>query len=191
MPPTISETKTLYQGWLKILGLRIRLDNGEEVRREVEDHGAAIAVLPYDPERRRALLIKLLRAPVLLTTGEVDLIEAPAGMIDENEDPVETARREAREETGLHLTTLEHVGTVWSSPGLSTERLHLYLAAYSQGDRVEAGGGVSGEQENITVLEMPLQELWSMVQGGNITDMKTLTLVLQLHARHPQLFAPE
>jgi len=191
MPATISETKTLYRGWMKILGLRIRLDNGEEVQREVEDHGRAIAVLPYDPERRRALLIKLLRAPVLLTTGEVDLLEAPAGMIDENEDPAETTRREAREETGLHLDTLEHVGTVWSSPGLSTERLHLYLAAYAQSDRVEAGGGVSNEQENITVLETPLQELWSMVQSGQIADMKTLTLVLQLHARRPQLFAPE
>ena len=50
MPPTIAQTKTLYEGWLKIIGVRVRLEDGEEVRREVEDHGRAVAVLPYDPQ---------------------------------------------------------------------------------------------------------------------------------------------
>jgi nudix-type nucleoside diphosphatase (YffH/AdpP family) len=190
MPPTISQTKTLYEGWLKIIGVRVRLGNGEEVRREVEDHGRAVAVLPYDPQRRIALLIKLMRAPVLLAAHQAEMLEAPAGMVDDDEDPAETARREAREETGLRLNALQHVGRVWASPGISTEQMDLYLAPYAESDRVGAGGGVADEHENITVLELPLQELWSMVERGAVTDMKTLTLLLLLHARHPELFRP-
>jgi nudix-type nucleoside diphosphatase (YffH/AdpP family) len=188
MAPTISQTKTLYEGWVKIIGVRIRLPDGEEVRREVEDHGRAVAVLPYDPMRRTALLIKLLRAPVLLTAGEPELLEVPAGLVDEGEDASEAAVREVREETGLRLSTLQHLGSVWSMPGISSERMDLFLAAYGAADRVQTGGGVASEHENITVVEMPLPELWSMVEGGRIADMKTLTLALMLHMRHPELF---
>ena len=190
MPPCISRTETLYEGWLKILGLHMRPEQGEEVRREVEDHGRAVAVLPYDPERRSALVIKILRAPVLLAAGKSELLEAPAGMIDDGEDAAAAAIREAREETGLRLSALEHLGAVWSMPGISTERIDLYLAAYAQADRIDAGGGVAGEHENITVVEMPLHELWSMLQRGELTDLKTQALMLHLHARHPELFRP-
>src|SRR5215217_7437944 len=108
MPPTISQKKTLYAGWLNVLGVRLRLANGDEFTREVEDHGRAVAVLPYNPQRRTALLVKLLRAPVLLATGEAELLEAPAGMVDESEEPAATAKREAHEETGLRLRSLQH-----------------------------------------------------------------------------------
>jgi nudix-type nucleoside diphosphatase (YffH/AdpP family) len=188
MPPSIARSETLYEGWLRILGLHIRSEQGEEVRREVEDHGRAVAVLPYDPERRNALVIKLLRAPVLLAAGDPELLEAPAGMVDDGEDAAAAVIREAREETGVRLSALEHLGAAWSMPGISTERIDLYLAPYAQRDRIEAGGGVAGEHENITVVEMPLHELWSMVERGELTDMKTQALVLHLQARHPELF---
>lgn len=190
MPAAISQTKILYEGWLKVIGLRLRLADGHELEREIEHHGRAVAVLPYDPQRRTAMLVKLLRAPILFTSGEPELLEAPAGMVDEEEDPADTAKREAREETGLALSTLQHVGSVWTTPGISTEQMQLYLAPYTEIDRVEAGGGLADEHENITVIEMPLGELWSMLQSGKIADMKTLTLVLLLHARHPELFRP-
>jgi nudix-type nucleoside diphosphatase (YffH/AdpP family) len=187
MPPEIIATSTLHQGWCRLLKVRLRAE-GAEVEREVEDHGPAVAVLPYDPVRRMALMIRLLRAPVLLTAGLAELLEVPAGLLDES-DPAETARREVREETGLHVRELEAVGSVWTSPGVSTERMELYLARYAEADRVDSGGGLASENENITVEEMPLVELWSKVEAREIRDMKTLTLVLLLHAREPQLFS--
>ncbi|MEA2985163.1 MAG: hypothetical protein QOD94_1417, partial [Alphaproteobacteria bacterium] len=79
MPPEIIAKYALHEGWCNLLRLRIRVDSSEVIR-EVEDHGRAVAVLPYDPVRRTALLIRLLRAPVLLTAGIAELLEAPAGL---------------------------------------------------------------------------------------------------------------
>lgn len=186
-PPEIVEKRPLHAGWCNLLRLRIRVDSGE-IFREVEDHGRAVAVLPYDPVRRTALLIKLLRAPVLLTAGMAELLEVPAGLADES-DPAETAQRELWEETGLRVHQVEALGCVWTMPGISTERMDLFLAPYAEADRVGAGGGLASENENITVQELSLDELWARVQAGQIFDMKTLTLILMLHARQPELFS--
>jgi nudix-type nucleoside diphosphatase (YffH/AdpP family) len=183
----IAGSTVLYEGWTKLLGVRVRLEGGEEVRREVEDHGRAVAVLPYDPRRRTVVLVRLLRVPVLLAGGAPELVEAIAGMVDD-EDPADAARREADEEAGLRLGALEPVGSVWTSPGVSTERMDLFLAAYSEQDRVGPGGGNASEHENITVLEVPLDEAWGMLERGQIADMKTMTLLLLLKTRHPGLF---
>lgn len=178
----------IHSGFTTLTKLRLRLQDGTEFDREVEDHGRAVAVLPYDPVRRTAILVRLLRAPVLSTTGNGDVLEAPAGLVDAEEGAVDAARRELHEETGLVTTHLEHVGCVWTSPGISTERMDLYLALYSVRDRVGSGGGLAEEHENTTVTEMPLRALLAYVNSGQIVDMKTLTLVLMLRARQPKLF---
>jgi nudix-type nucleoside diphosphatase (YffH/AdpP family) len=188
MPAEIVATSTLRDGWIRVLSVRMRLKAGVEVDREVEDHGRGVAVLPYDRLRRVALLVRLPRAAVLLLGGQEELLEVPAGYVEES-DPDDTARRELYEETGLRPSRVQHLGRVWVSPGISTERLNLYLAPYAAGDRIGAGGGVESENESITVVEVPLAELWSLVQAKRITDMKTLTLILMLHKQEPKLFA--
>ena len=188
MKPTLIRRCALHSGWFDVLGLTLRLEDGTEVEREVAVQRRAVAVLPFDAERRTAMLVRLPRAPLFLADGDPYLLEAPAGVMDEA-DPEATARREAMEEVGLQLGEMSHVGHVWSSPGNSTETIDLYLAPYRQSDRLAAGGGVAGENENITVVEMPLAELWSMVEGCKLADMKTLTLVLALRVRQPELFA--
>ena len=135
----IIDLKTLHEGWGRLLALRIRLADGQVMKREVEDHGAAVTVLPYDPDRGVAMLISQFRTPPLHAAGEVTVLEAPAGLLDEG-DPEAGARREALEETGLRLGGLEPVALVWTMPGISTERMHLFLAPYGEGDRVAAGG---------------------------------------------------
>jgi nudix-type nucleoside diphosphatase (YffH/AdpP family) len=188
MKPEILERQIAHAGYITVERLRMRLTDGAEVSREVERHGDAAAVLPYDVERRSALVVRLFRAPVLVASGEEMSEEACAGMI-ENEDADTTARREAYEELGVDLPSLEFVARVWSSPGVSTERQSLFLAPYRSADRISDGGGVEGESEGITVVERLLAELAADVDQGRIADGKLLTLVLALRLRRPDLFA--
>ena len=187
MTAKILSTVTLYEGFCKLLRLRVRL-NGSEFDREVEDHGRAVAILPYDPTGGTALLVRLLRAPALLTAGVPELLEAPAGLMGQD-SPDDAARRELHEEVGLQVTDLEPMGPVWTMPGISTERMDLFLARYSASDRVGVGGGIADEHENITVVEIPLAELWAKAVQGQIADMKTLMLIYMLRHRHPEVFA--
>lgn len=187
MSAKITAEKVLHKGWLTVTQLTIRLADGTELKREIEGHGTAAAVLPYDPERRLATLVRLLRAPVLLSGETSEILEVPAGLMDED-DAQETARREVQEETGLALDTLEHVATVWAMPGVSTETVALFLAPYDQASKTGQGGGLASEHENITVVEMPLGDLWGMAERGELVDMKTLALVHALRVRHPELF---
>ena len=187
MTPEILQRETVHQGYLTIERLRLRLSDGGEASREVERHGEAAVVLPYDAARRTALVVRQFRAPVFDTTGEATLEEACAGMIEDG-DAEATARREAFEEAGVVLGALELVGRIWPTPGVSTERQSLFLAGYSQADRTGAGGGVADEQEDIEVVERGLSELAAEADQGRITDGKLLTLVLALRLRHPGLF---
>ena len=74
-------------------------------------------------------------------------------------------------------------------PGISTEQMDLFLASYAENDRVTAGGGLAEENEQITVVEIPLKDLAAAADDGSLTDMKTLVLVQTLRLRRPQLFA--
>ena len=188
MHPEILERQVARAGYITVEKLRIRLATGEEVWREVERHGDSVAVLPYDPDRRVALVARQFRAPVFAMTGGTDLEEACAGMIDAG-GPESTVRREALEELGVRLTDLETIGCVWPGPGVGAERQSLYLAPYAASDRVEAGGGLASENEGILVTERTLAELAEEADKAQIADGKLLTLVLALRIRHPELFA--
>jgi nudix-type nucleoside diphosphatase (YffH/AdpP family) len=196
--PEILGRDTTHVGYVTVERLRVRLADGAEVIREVESHGDAIAVLPYDPERRTALIVRLFRAPAFDRFGDEALEEACAGMIetcdgntpgDDIDAEVGAVRREALEELGLQLADLEFVARVWSSPGVSAERVALDLAAYQPRDRIGPGGGVAEEHEAITVIERPLAQLADDADAGRIVDLKLFALILALRARRPDLFA--
>jgi nudix-type nucleoside diphosphatase (YffH/AdpP family) len=190
MKPKLLEVTTVYSGYLTVDALQVRLSDGSIVSREVERHGDAAAVLPYDRERRCALVVHLFRAPVFQEAGMEVIEEACAGMISEaGQDAEATARREAYEELGVRLSSMDLVSRVWSSPGVSSERVSLFLAAYVWADRVSAGGGVKGEHEGITVVERSLPTLAAAADQGRIEDAKLLSLVLALRLRSPELFA--
>ncbi len=181
------ERKTAYEGWMTLAVASFRLADGRIMRREVLEHGRAACVLPYDAERRMALFVRQFRAPVFLAVGETQLLEAIAGMVDDSDASV-TGRREALEEAGLQLRSLEPVGEVWPSPGIMTERVSLFLAAYRAADRIAAGGGLAEEHEDIDVVEIPLRDVAALADSAQVTDMKTFALVQTLRLRRPDLF---
>lgn len=186
MSTRILDRQTVYDGWLSLARLSVMMPNGAIEERHVEDHGTAVALLPFDPARRSAILIRQPRIPVLLA-GEPDLLEVVAGRV-EAEGPDHTVRKEALEEAGLHLRAAERIAHIWSMPTLSTERIHLYLAEYDAADRIGAGGGAMDENECITVHELPLAGIWADVAAGRISDAKTLILIQALRIRRPELF---
>lgn len=183
----ITQVETLYEGWRRLLKLTVEMPDGRTMAREVLNSADAAAVLPYDPEARKVILIRQFRAPVMHVERRQDFLEAVAGLLDEDE-PEACARREAMEEAGLRIRTLERVGTAWSAPGITTERLHLFLAPYSAADRVGEGGGLADEHEEIEVLEIGIDELTRLMAEGAVADMKTLVLIQALQLRHPELF---
>lgn len=186
--PDLLSLRTVHQGWGRFLVARIRLADGAEIEREVEDHGVAVAVLPYDPERREALMVRQLRAPALVAAGAATMLEAPAGRLD-SADPAACAAREALEECGVVLGSLDPVGETWAMPAVSTERIHLFLAPYRASDRTGAGGGLAHEGEQIVVEVLPLDVLADMADKGALPDMKTMLLLFALRHRRPDLFS--
>ena len=187
MTYTIIRIDPKHEGWSDLSVATVRTPDGDEIRREIEDHGDAVGILPYDPVRRVATLARQFRTPALHAAGRQDLLEVPAGLLD-GPDPDADARREVMEEVGLRLDALEKVSTVWSMPGISTERMHLYLAAYGESDAEGEGGGLAEEHEAVVKVELPLVELARMADDGRLDDMKSLVLVQTLRLRRPELF---
>jgi nudix-type nucleoside diphosphatase (YffH/AdpP family) len=184
----IVSTDVTHHRWSKLTVATIRLPDGQVTKRDIEDHGEAAVVLPYNPTRRMAMLVRQFRTPPFHISGDGMMLEPAAGRLDEA-DPEACARREALEEVGLRLTILEPVACVWTMPALSTERAWMYLAPYDDSDRVAGGGGLAEEHEEIEVLEWPLADLAAMADAGTLTELKLLLLVQTLRLRKPELFA--
>lgn len=188
-PPKIKSIETVYERRMISLKLATLMSaSGNEYDRLIEHHGAGAVVLAYDEKQRTAIVVRQFRAPVHhIDAPSAMLIEPMGGMLDGNE-PIECARREAMEESGLRLRQLEHVGTVWTLPSVSTERLSLFLAAYTAADRVTAGGGIEAEDENIVVIEIPLAQLRELISSEATIDFRLFALVQALQLRRPDLF---
>ena len=184
----IKESKLLFDGWTRFLTLEVENPDGHRMSRAVLDHGESACVLSYDVDRRVALLVSQERVPLVYLGLKEPSLEVIAGRLEPDESAEESIRREAEEEAGLRLGTLELVASCWASPGVSTERFSLYLGAYSVADRIGRGGGRADELENIEVKELALSELARRADQAAIKDAKTLLLIQTLRLRRPDLF---
>jgi nudix-type nucleoside diphosphatase (YffH/AdpP family) len=154
-----------------------RRDGRSEILlREVNDHGHAAAVLALDPTRKTVLLAKQMRIAAYVAGHTEAMIEACAGLLD-GDDARTCALREAEEELGVRLHDLREVGNVFMSPGALTERVVLFIGSYSPEDRINGGGGVATEGEDIEVIELPLTAAYRMITSGEILDAKTIILL--------------
>jgi nudix-type nucleoside diphosphatase (YffH/AdpP family) len=184
----IEGIEVFHEGFERNMLVTVRLRNGGTHAYQVDDHGSGASVLPYDPERRVATLVLQKRAPMQLNGDEPALLEAPGGIV-EGDGPEHSARREVLEEAGLRIGELQPVALFWSMPGISTERVHLYLAPYTRKDRIGAGGGLQAEGEDIEVVEVALSELAEMADLGTLLDLRTFAAVQSLRLRRPELFS--
>lgn len=190
---TIDRRELIYQGFVTFEKMTLThptRDGGSlTVVREVHDHGSGVAVLPVDEDRKTVLLVRQFRVPAYLDDNDGHIVEACAGLIDPGDDDLEnTVRREAAEELGYAVHDLEQVGSVYSSPGIITETMTMFLGRYSPDDRLHDGGGLEHEGEDIEVLEWTCQELRDAVASGAIRCAKTLILAQALMMRRPKLF---
>jgi nudix-type nucleoside diphosphatase (YffH/AdpP family) len=176
----ITKTEIMAKGWssLSLLTVDATMSDGRkvELKREVADHGPGAAILAVDPQRGTCLLVRQWRAGAAFNGEDGFLIEACAGLLDADH-PVECVRREALEELGTHVHQIRHVCDCYSSPGAVSEKLSLFVGSYSANDRVNAGGGLLEEGEDIEVLEMPINEAYGLIASGGIVDAKTIILL--------------
>ncbi len=91
--------------------------------------------------------------------------------------------REIKEETGYKVDAVKKIFEAYSSPGVITEKLYLYMAEYDEKQKKEQGGGLKEEGEHIELLELGWEQAFAMLHKGEIRDLKTITLLqhLQLH----------
>ena len=151
--------------------------------KEVYDRGHGATILLYNQETRTVILTRQFRlAPYLNKKEDGMLIEACAGQLD-GENPEEAMIRETEEETGYKILKLKKIFEAYTTPGSVTETLHFYVAAYSDEMKVNEGGGLQEEGEEIDVLELGFDEACEMVANGEIKDCKTIMLLqyAQIH----------
>jgi ADP-ribose pyrophosphatase len=170
---TVLASERVYEG--RILNLRvdeIRTPTGVEALREIVENGGAVAMVALD-DQQRVVLVKQYRHAV---RGLV--IEIPAGKLDGDEDPLEGAQRELREETGFRAGRFERLGNFYPAPAWSTELVYLYLAT-----DLTPGPAQLEADEAIELLRVPLTEAIDMIHSGAIIDGKTIAALLLAQQR--------
>ena len=150
--------------------------------RESYDRGNAATLLPYNLRQRTVVLVRQFRYPAYVNGYDDLLIEAAAGVLD-NETPEVRIRAEMEEETGYRLGEIRKIFEAFMSPGTVTEKLHFFVAEYQPDMRIGNGGGLAHEGEDIEVLELPIDQALAMIGDGRILDAKTIML-LQYAALH-------
>jgi GDP-mannose pyrophosphatase NudK len=177
----ILNTEILSDNWytLKKITYEYRKANGllQTQSREAYDRGNGATILLYNKEQNTVILTRQFRLPSFVN-GNTDgmLIEACAGLLDKD-NPEDCIRRETEEETGYKIAEVRKIFEAYMSPGSVTEMLYFFIAEYFQSMKVNEGGGVEHEEENIEVLELPFQKALYMIDSGEIKDAKTIMLL--------------
>ena len=183
----ITEEKLLSNNWyvLKRYTFNYLGKNGRWTtqQREAYDRGNGATILLHNPQADTVILTRQFRLPTFVNGNRTGLpsdgmmIETCAGLLD-NDDPQTAILRETEEETGYRIQSVQKVMEAYMSPGSVTEKLFFYLAEYTADTERNAGGGI--DEEEIDILELPLNEALTMMQSGGIMDGKTIMLLQYL-----------
>ena len=184
----IERLERVLDDFFQVLRVRFRFTKTDgalsaPIERLVFERGDSVGVLLYNPLTDEVVLAQQLRLPVYLRENDGWLIELVAGILDAGRTPEEVARSEALEEAGYQVDRLEHLATVYLSPGACTERIHLYLAEVRHEQRLTTGGGLAESGEDIRVLTLSVAQALEMVDDGRIRDAKTVIALQDLRRR--------
>jgi GDP-mannose pyrophosphatase NudK len=177
----ILDTKVLSDNWYvlrKITYEYSKKDNSKLTQsREVYDRGNGSTILLYNKAQNTIILTRQFRLPTFVNGNETGmLIEACAGLLDKD-NAEDCIRRESEEETGYKVTEIRKIFEAYMSPGSVTEILYFFIAEYSKEMKVNEGGGLEHEEENIEVLELNFDVAMNMMKSGEIKDGKTIMLL--------------
>lgn len=158
----------LYRG--RIINVRqdrVQASGNQVAFREIVEHPGAVAILAID-EDNNLVLVKQHRQPA----GDV-LLEIPAGKLEPGEDPMDCAKREMAEETGLEGSRWQDLFVFYPSPGFCDEKIYLYKVEGLS----KAVAPVTDPEEKISVIKLPLKEAGDMIVNGEIKDGKTIIAI--------------
>lgn len=170
---TLISTERLYTG--RVVNLdrdTVRFPDGSSGQLEMLRHPGASAIVPFLDDPRapdpRVLLIRQFRH-----AANGFIWEVPAGRLDAGETPEACARRELEEETGMRARTVEPLTTIYTTPGFTDERIHLFLA-----HGLETGAQRREADEFMELRELTWSAVLELIRTGEVEDGKTLATLL-------------
>lgn len=184
----ILKTDILSDNWytLRKITYKYQQNNGvwQEQSREAYDRGNGATILLYNKDLKTVILTRQFRLPTFINGNETGmLIETCAGLLDKD-NPIDCIKRETEEETGYKISDVKRVFEAYMSPGSVTEMLYFFVAEYTKQMKVNDGGGLADEQEDIEVLEFPVNKAFDMIDTGEIKDGKTIMLLQYIRLKN-------
>lgn len=174
-------SRRVYTGRVISLDVdEVRFPNGSIGELEMIRHSGASAVVPLVDAAKADPEVVLIRQYRYAANGY--MYEIPAGRLDPDESPEECASRELREETGYSADRLRQLTTIYTTPGFTDERIHLFVA-----EDLTNGVATPEADEFMETHQIPLSQAVAMVRSGEIVDAKTAIALLLAHAsRRPE-----
>jgi ADP-ribose pyrophosphatase len=178
----IHKTTRLFDDFFKIDEVMVSHEQRDgtmspDERRLIFERGDSVAVILLNLDTESVVVVNQFKVPSLFARRRDDpktvdgwITEATAGMIDKGETPGQAIIRETEEETGYRIADPTLISRFFSSPGGTSERIFLYFAEVRESDRVSDGGGVPGE--DVSVLNIPVSDLFAQLDKGQIEDPK-------------------
>jgi nudix-type nucleoside diphosphatase (YffH/AdpP family) len=175
-------SKVVSNIWAKLesVSFDFTFKNGKTKRLTHEVYGKndGVAILLFNKENKTVILTKQFRIPMYVAgVNKGFSYEVCGGAIDKNETPEESVIRETKEEIGYEVINLQKVTTLFLSPGLVREQVHLYIGEYTNESKVENGGGLDEENEEIEILEFSIEKAFSLITENDIVDARTILLL--------------
>lgn len=170
---TENDSRLIYQGRaFSVRQAKVSLPDGRQQRLDIVEHAPAVTLVPVD-EQGQIWFIRQYRHPA----GET-LLELPAGVMEAGEEPVVSAQRELREETGQAADQLEQIGAFFLAPGYSTEYMYVFLA-----QKMHSAPLPGDADEIIEPVHIPVNQAYAMAASGELRDAKSLAALFYARPR--------